>query len=187
MDAHVPLDTIYVRIRAISDAHARDIERAERGVMQRRLTLDGSTEAGRDSLEVVHSLGEYLYERQNLRLHFSLVETKGRAMPTERRRAARLAPIDPAEALQKHGRLVILGPPGSGKTTLLNYIARRAAENAGGPIPLQISLREFAMARSAAESNALRDIALSQICGSDWELRRALADRIDAGQVVWLL
>ena len=66
VDAHVPLDTIYVRIRAISDGHARDIERAERGVMQRRLTLDGSTEAGRDFLEVVHSLGEYLYERQDL-------------------------------------------------------------------------------------------------------------------------
>ena len=185
VDAHVPLDTIYVRIRAISDAHARDIERAERGVMQRRLTLDGSTEAGRDFLEVVHSLGEYLYERQDLHTGSPDDERSGDA--ERARRAARLAPIDPVEALQKHGRLVILGPPGSGKTTLLNYIARRAAENADGPIPLQISLREFAMARSATGSNALRDIALSQICGSDWELRRALADRIDAGQVVWLL
>ena len=182
VDAHVPLDTIYVRIRAISDAHARDIEKAERGVMQRRLTLDGSTEPGRDFLEVVHSLGEYLYERQDLHTGDA---TSGEA--ERARRAARLAPIDPTEALRTHGRLVILGPPGSGKTTLLNYIARRAAENADGPIPLQISLREFAMARSATGSNALRDIALSQICGSDWELRRALADRIDARQVLWLL
>ena len=153
--------------------------------MQRRLSLDGSDAPGRDFLEVVHSLGEYLYERQDL--HGGSPNDARSGEAERARQAARLAPIDPEEAVKRRGRLVILGPPGAGKTTLLNYIARRAAEDADGPIPLQISLRDFAVARSATGSNALRDIALSRICGSDWELRRTLADRIDAGRVVWLL
>ena len=182
VDAHVPLDTIYVRIRGdvgcacarhresgtgrdAAAADARRIDRAGSRLSRGRAFASASIFTSAR----ISGTGDATWARPSER-----GEQRGSHQWIQRRRYRHTA------------ALVILGPPGSRKTTLLNYIARRAAENADGPIPLQISLREFAMARSATGSNALRDIALTRSAAVS-RMQRALADRIDARQALWLL
>ena len=131
-------------------------------------------------LEVVHSLGEYSLERQDLHI-VPLMKTVGRA--ERARRAARLAPIDPAERYSarppRHP-----GPPAP-EDDAAELHRRGAAENATVQ-SLADFLARFAMARRRRIERAARHRA-QQICGSDWELRRALADRTRCRTSLWLL
>jgi HEAT repeat protein/energy-coupling factor transporter ATP-binding protein EcfA2 len=66
--------------------------------------------------------------------------------------------IDPAEAIRRYHRCVILGDPGSGKTTLLKYLALRCADkNLSGlsDFPMYIDLNAFVHPVQAGETEQL--------------------------------
>lgn len=172
---HLPLDEIYIRLQAIAKGEKEQQEKEEEQELADKAeransSLDRRDKLSNDFLGPVQRLGEHLYRR-------------GHVYETEERPA----PIDPQMALQEHRRAVVLGAPGSGKSTMLRYIARRAAENSDGPIPILVSLRDFATAKSQSPLLSLRQFALEQTTLGDVTLHGALSQVIDAERVLWLL
>ncbi|MBN1873021.1 MAG: trypsin-like peptidase domain-containing protein, partial [Anaerolineae bacterium] len=94
LELSLPLDRVYIRLRMIEDQQQHKREQEE----QRRVAEQSS-----HSLGDVLLLGEYLYNR------------------TQTVNEKDIAPTDPQQALNRHGRLVILGAPGAGKSTLLRW------------------------------------------------------------------
>ena len=152
----LPLDKVYIRIQATPEKQRIIREQAEQYRMQNEMRG-----RHRDILSTMHLLGEYFYRRGEIY-----------------QSASRPDPIDPQVALMKHGRFVLLGAPGAGKSTLLRYLTRRAAEDKNGPLPIQISLREYATALSQNSIIRLREFAL-QMATSDERQRQALSMEID--------
>jgi energy-coupling factor transporter ATP-binding protein EcfA2 len=112
-------------------------------------------------VEILRMLGEYFYRREDVY-----------------RATERPMPVDPGDALQAHERLVILGAPGAGKSTLLRYLARNAAQDSDGPLPLLIRLRGYATALGKDQNLALREFALMALTWPDdtpdgWALKFA--------------
>ncbi|MDA0244614.1 MAG: HEAT repeat domain-containing protein [Chloroflexi bacterium] len=89
--------------------------------------------------------------------------------------------------MDEHKRLVILGAPGAGKSTLLRYLARRAAENGQGSVPILISLREFAAAYTTNPTLTLVEYALQKQAAGSTQLREALQMANEQGNIFWLL
>ena len=115
-----------------------------------------------------------LHQRQDSHMASPDEDRPGLIPQPARRRQPGAAPISIERrrylqhAIAASSSSVCLAP---GKTTLLTDIARRAAENAGLLNPLAYFLaRSTQRAQRSTGLNALRDIALSQVCGSDWEL-----------------
>ncbi|RMF83541.1 MAG: NACHT domain-containing protein, partial [Nitrospirae bacterium] len=182
----VPLDRVYIRIQAIPEPRQREAWEEERRALEEqaqerrgflgRLLGRGGREASprrptaADPLAVLRTLGEYFYRRGEVY-----------------RAEERPEPVDPEAALREHGRLVILGAPGAGKTTLLRYLARRAAEDEETPVPIIVSLRDYAAHRGAGGKQSLRDFALDRAAHGDGRLRRALSEAVEQGNVLWLV
>ncbi|PIE33199.1 hypothetical protein CSA56_12815 [candidate division KSB3 bacterium] len=93
-------------------------------------------------------------------------------------------PTNPVSALQYHHRLVILGAPGSGKSTLLQHLAREAAGNTEGPIPILLPLQCYTHAMARQKTVSLRTFALNYAAKGDAELRSAL-EHVE--HILWLL
>ncbi len=192
---HMPLDRVYIRLQAIEEAQARrsEEEEAQRlaeevragephptparppGFLDRLLGRAAPAEKARPTarlspLSVLRTLGEYLYRRG---------ETYAAAQCPD--------PVDPEAALQKHNRLVILGAPGAGKSTLLRYLARQAARDPDGPIPILVPLGEYAAALSLGQATSLRDFALARAAAGDPTLHAALAEVVARGRALWLV
>ncbi len=184
----LPLDKVYIHVQAVEGKERQAQEEEERQALEQqevaRSPLPGPPRHGlrqwfgrrgeaeslpEETLSTLAMLGEYYYRRGE-------TQTQGRPEP-----------IDPQAALQKYRRLVILGAPGAGKSTLLRYLARRAAEASPGSVPILVSLRDFAAARSGDSQLLLQDFALSQAAQGDEALRRALAAEADAGRILWLV
>ncbi|RME33957.1 MAG: NACHT domain-containing protein, partial [Thermoflexia bacterium] len=182
----VPLDRVYIRIQAMPEPQQRESREKEHRALEeqareRRPFLDRlfrreSREASSlrataaDALAVLRTLGEYFYRR-------------GKVYRAEERPD----PVDPEAALREHGRLVILGAPGAGKTTLLRYLARRTAGDEEGPVPVLVSLRDYATHRGAGEHQSLQDFALDRAARGDERLRQALKEAAARGEVLWLV
>lgn len=171
----LPLDEIYIRLQAIAKKAKERQERKEEQEITDK-TEKESRNFGRkdeplnDFLQPVQQLGEYLFNR-------------GRVYKTEERPH----PIDPQKALQEHQRLVVLGAPGAGKSTMLQYLARRAAEDNDGPVPILVILRDFATARTQMPLLSLRQFALEQTAAGNTALQEALLQVIETERVLWLL
>jgi energy-coupling factor transporter ATP-binding protein EcfA2 len=171
MPLQVPLDKVYIRLQATEEQRSRsqeDIERRDVEAQIRERT--DPRNRGSSILEILRTLGEYFYRR-------------GDAY----RASERPAPVDPEDALQAHERLVILGAPGAGKSTLLRYLARNAARDPNGPIPIAMRLRDYATALGKDQNLALREFALLEAAGGDEQLRRALEEEVETGHVLWLM
>ncbi len=182
----VPLDRVYICIQAMPEEQRREEreaerraveEGAERGGLFRSFLSPGRKSPGArprrpspaDVLAVLRTLGEYFYQRGEVY-----------------QAAERPEPVDPQAALKEKGRLVILGAPGAGKTTLLRYLARRAADDPRGPVPILVSLRNYAAHRGAGGQQTLQAFALERASRRDPVQRRALEAAVRAGQALWL-
>jgi HEAT repeat protein len=171
MPLQVPLDKVYIRVQATTEKQRRAQEEAEERSLSDRLRGGGKSESSpKDVLSTLHALGEYFYRR-------------GEVYET----AQRPEPVDPQEALKKHKRMVVLGAPGSGKSTLLRYLARRAAEDSGAFVPIQVSLRDYATALAGDNTLALSEFALRMASAGNSTLRQALDDESKNGRVLWLV
>jgi len=170
MDVRLPLDRVYIRLQAVEEKRQRQQEAEERRALEAQIGARGAGGPSRDILGTLRLLGEYFYRR-------------GEVYQAEKRPE----PVDPQEALEKHPRLVMLGAPGAGKSTLLRFLARRAAEDARGPLPILVSLRDYATALAGDSTLSLREFALRREAGDDAGLRRALEAEIEAGRVLWLV
>jgi len=174
----VPLDKVYIRIQALPEEQRLAEEEVELRALDDRMTmfLHTSTEAHTpgpilsDVLTTLRTLGEYLYRR-------------GEAYRTEERPE----PTDPEAALDEHHRLVILGAPGAGKSTMLRYLARRAAESPAAPLPILISLRDYATALGHNPTLSLRDFALDWAAAGNDRLRQVLTRIVEDGEALWLV
>ncbi len=169
----VPLDRVYIRIQAMPEAQGRETRQAERRAMEEELHRErdeGMPPSAPDPLSVLRRLGEYFYRRGEVY-----------------RAEARPQPVDPEAALQKHGRLVVLGAPGAGKTTLLRYLARRAAEDDDSLLPVRVSLRDYAAYRGTGGQESLRVFALRHAAGGDERLQQVLEQATAEGHVLWLV
>jgi len=165
-----PLDRVYIRLQAVEEKRQRQQEAEERRALEAQIEARRAGSPFRDILGTLRLLGEYFYRR-------------GQVYQAEKRPE----PVDPQEALEKHPRLVILGAPGAGKSTLLRFLARRAAEDEHGPLPILVSLRDYATALAGDSTLSLREFALRREAGGDGNLRRALEAEIEAGRVLWLV
>ncbi len=182
----VPLDRVYIRIQAMPELRQREVQEEERQALEKQ-AADQQGFLGRllgrraretpphhptatDALAVLRTLGEYFYRR-------------GEVYQAEERPE----PVDPEAALREHRRLVILGAPGAGKTTLLRYLARRAAEDEEAPVPVLVSLRDYATYRGAGGQQSLRDFALDWAARGDGRLRRVLEEAAGQEKVLWLV
>ncbi len=188
----VPLDRVYIRIQALPEAEEHRAQRAEQEALEadlrheagpqppggflnrllprhtpRRASQESPPSLAPDPISVLRRLGEYFYRRGEVY-----------------RAEARPQPVDPEAALREHGRMVILGAPGAGKTTLLRYLARRAAESEAGPIPVLVSLREYAAYRG---EKSLQAFALSEAAGGSEQLRQVLEQAAEEGRILWLV
>ncbi len=187
----VPLDRVYIRIQALPEAEERKVQRAEQEALEaelrheegpqppggflnrllpHRTPQESPPSLAPDSLSVLRRLGEYFYRRGEVY-----------------RAEDRPQPVDPEAALREHGRMVVLGAPGAGKTTLLLYLARRAAEAEAGPIPVLVSLRDYAAYRGAGGKKGLRAFALSEAAGGSEQLRQVLEQATEEGRILWLV
>jgi len=156
----LPLERIYVRLRAMPEERRRNEEEG----MRRAIEEKAARAETDDYLRLVDRLGEYLYAR------------------LEHERTDQ-GPVDPEAALRQHGRLIVLGPPGAGKSTLLRRLARQAAADPQGPLPLPVALGRYATQLSRGDV-ALVDFALAGIPAQRQPaVRAAVAD----GRVLWLL
>ncbi|HEX2948392.1 MAG TPA: HEAT repeat domain-containing protein [Armatimonadota bacterium] len=158
----VPLDRVYIRLQAIESSQRRKADDEEQS--------DIREAAGRDALDTLRALGEYQYRN-------------GRVWESDNRPT----PVDPATALSIHRRLVILGAPGSGKSTLLRFLARDAAKAIEGPVPIIISLRDFAIAHADDPLLSLREFALQSAARDNLQLREAINEAVKDATVCWLV
>ncbi|CAG0933929.1 Phycocyanobilin lyase subunit alpha [Thermoflexales bacterium] len=191
MPLQVPLEKVYICIQATTEKQRRTQEETEERSLSDRLRDESSAQSKRsapgglfgwlrgesksessprDILSTLHTLGEYFYRR-------------GEVYEAEQRPE----PVDPQEALKKHKRLVVLGAPGAGKSTLLRYLARRAAEDSSGFVPIPVSLRDYATALAGDNALALSEFALRVASAGNSTLRQALEDEIKNGRVFWLV
>ena len=170
MNVRLPLDRVYIRLQAVEEKRQRQQEAEERRALEARIEARRAGGPSRDILGVLRLLGEYFYRR-------------GQVYQVEKRPE----PVDPQAALEKHPRLVMLGAPGAGKSTLLRFLARRAVEDARGPLPILVSLRDYATALAGDPTLSLRAFALRREAGDDAGLRRALEAEIEAGRALWLV
>jgi predicted NACHT family NTPase len=164
----IPLDKVYIRIKAIEEKHRRAQEKAE----ERQLEKGHQPEHERKRkgyFDYIHELGEHLYRQAQI------------YQEPERPEA-----VDPLEALEKHKRMVILGAPGSGKSTLLRYVARKAVQD-NTNIPILIPLREYAAVLTKDEAIPLTDFALKQMSKGNKDVHSSLKNEIEAGHALWLL
>jgi len=166
----LPLDRVYIHLQAVEEQRQRQQEAEERRTLEAQIEAQGTGSPSRDVVGTLRLLGEYFYRR-------------GEAYQAEERPA----PVDPQEALEKHPRLVMLGAPGSGKSTLLRFLARHAAEDAHGPLPILASLRDYATALAGDSTLSLGEFALRREVKDDNGLRRALEAEIEAGRALWLV
>lgn len=167
----VPLESVYIQIQVQEEKQSRARREAERKRLENQLK-DGENYESRGSkvLNVLRTLREYSSQRRQ-----------------ENDDIKRPAPVSPEVALQTHHRMVILGEPGAGKSTLLQYFIRKAAKNPNGPVPIFISLKEYATALVHNSALSLREFTISQNCGNDLYLRTALEKAADEGLVLWLV
>ncbi|MBK8905420.1 MAG: HEAT repeat domain-containing protein [Anaerolineaceae bacterium] len=163
-DPKIPLDEIYIRLQAIASEEQELQERQE------EKKIGGAAVSASDFLGPMRQLGEYYYRRGQLY-----------------RAEERPESTDPQQALLKHKRLVVLGAPGAGKSTMLRYLARRAAEQEDTPLPLLVSLRDYATACSQDSQLTLRQFALQQAAAGDRLLQEAMAQVVEQGRALWLL
>ncbi len=159
------LDQIYVRLRAVEES----LQRKRADIAEQALKTKIDAQLPRHTSIPVQILGDYLY-RQYQALGVSQQD-----------------PVDPEEALAGHQRLVLLGAPGAGKSTLLRYLARRAASQSSGPVPIIISLRNYTAALQRDPTLPLREFGLRQASAGDPILRQELETQIEHDQVLWLL
>ena len=119
----MPLDKIYIRLQATEEHRSRSQEDIERRDVEAQVRQQAEHRTpGPSIMEILRTLGEYFYRRGDVY-----------------RATERPAPVEPGDTLRDHGRLVILGAPGAGKSTLLRYLARNAAQDPNGPIPILIA------------------------------------------------
>jgi HEAT repeat protein len=166
----LPLDRVYIRLQAVEEKRRRQQETEERRGLEAQIEARRTGGPSREVLGTLRLLGEYFYRRGQVY-----------------QAGERPEPVDPQEALEKHLRLVMLGAPGSGKSTLLHFLARRAAEDARGPLPILASLRDYATALAGNSMLSLCEFALRREAGGDTGLHRALEVEIEAGRVLWLV
>lgn len=172
-DPHVPLDKVYIQLQAIAEEEKRRDETAEREALEAKARAEADRKATGgplDFLAGLRTLGEYFYRQGQVY-----------------RTTERPQPVNPQEALVKHERLVILGPPGSGKSTLLRFLARRAAEDEQGRVPILVSLRDFANTYAQNRALNLFDFALDAAASGNDDLRLALEATVEKGRILWLL
>lgn len=166
---HIPLDKIYIQLQAVAQKEQRQQEQAEEEVLAHQMRQE-QVPSLVDVMAGIRTLGEYFYRQ-------------GKVYEA----AERPQPVDPQAALKEHKRLVILGAPGAGKSTLLRYLARRAAENGQGSVPILISLREFATAYTTNPALTLAEYALQKQAAGSTHLREALQMAYEQGNIFWLL
>lgn len=134
----IPLDEVYIRLQGLPEEHLL----AEEEVKRHDLDQQSFNTTMRSQRSVFRTLGEYLYrweETDRPEQHLELMNEEFVDVEDHSEQ------IDLDAALQKHSRLAILGAPGAGKSTLLRYLARRAAKNVAGPVPVLVSLRDYAV------------------------------------------
>ena len=174
LEIKVPLDKVYIRLQAITREKSRDQFKAETNWLEKQIREKMrhyyQQASPKGFIETLCALGEYYYRQGKI-----FQETE------------RPLSIDPQEALKQHGRLVVLGAPGSGKSTMLRYLARRAAENSNGPIPIRISLRDFANQLSNVGRTSIIDFVIQNEASNREALHEALMYAIKDGHVLWLL
>jgi len=167
----IPLDRVYIQIQAIKEDQFIMQEEAERKTLEMQASSTrGHLWSDDEKLVNVRMLGEYLYHQGELY-----------------KASERPKPVDPEEALQKYERLVILGAPGAGKSTLIQFLARMAASESNGHIPIVVSLREYASAVSQDSTLSVREFALRKSSATNPEYRNILESEIRAGRVLWLV
>ncbi len=153
----IPLDKIYIRVEAISKSEKEEQERQEEKSLQ------------------THSARGYA----------RLADSLYRRGQTDQATA-----VDPIAAFAEHKRLVVLGPAGAGKTTLLAYLARQKARiaqnNPEELLPIQVSLRDYALKLGQEVDASLPLFAIRQASGGNSKLEQMLAEAVDEGRVVWL-
>jgi HEAT repeat protein len=187
----VPLDQVYIQLQAVARQAVEAQRQAERqallnqagetkpapptpgGLLRRLLGGEGerashAADGGLITAALLRLIGEQYYRQGSLY-----------------RSDERPEPISPEEALRQHDKLVILGAPGAGKSTMLRYLARQAARQADGPLPVLVSLRDYATALAHDPTLSLRDFALSQV--KDAALVPAVEAAEARGQVLWLV
>ena len=179
IDRRVPLDSVYIRIQAVEETLVREEKDDEKRKLEEQLEASGIDPEDRESpLAAIRQFGEYCYRRGET--HMS---------------SLRPDPVDPEVALERDRNMVVLGAPGSGKSTLLSYLARRAAEDFTKPVPVLLSLRNYATALSTNSLISLQDFAIEnakKLCAgatpSDKEwVADALREAMDSKRVLWLL
>ncbi len=181
----VPLDKIYIQLQAVEHKiveRQRKMEQLEReeaacAESKKEKPKRRETSQQRESeatshidLFILKQFGEQFYRQ-------------GSTYRTDERPE----PISPADALKEHNRLVILGAPGSGKSTLLRWLARQAAFQDDGPIPILVSARDF----STDSAGNLFEFALKEIGKEPHLVDAVLIDTLTEadkqGNVLWLI
>jgi len=162
-----PLDRVYIQVQAVEAEQQQRRREADETILAAQAAPKAGQERRDDLLEIQRKLGEKLYQQ-------------GETVQAERP----LQPIDPAEALNRYRRLVILGAPGAGKSTLLRFLARQAALQPAGPLPILISVREYA---TDERRLSLRQFAVEQASNDDDWLGQAIEQQIEQQQVIWLV
>jgi energy-coupling factor transporter ATP-binding protein EcfA2 len=169
IEPKVPLNKVYIHIQAIEYGAPEEVEI---NPLIKRIKEQMRLNSRRPPLQnALTTMGEYFYHR-------------GEVYKT----AERPSPVDPQKALRNHDRMVILGAPGAGKSTMLRYIAHCAADDDNGPVPILITLRDYATELSQDSTLSLREFALKKVTDRDEVLlRELLADAIEKKRVLWLL
>lgn len=166
LQLRIPLEQVYIRIQAVEQQQSEEVRKQERRAMLQgrgRGLLQGR---GHDPFDTLRMMGEYFYRQ-------------GQVFATTNRPA----PVEPLDALDRHHHLVILGAPGSGKSTLLRMLARHAASDPDGPVPILVRLRDYATYRATGD-DTLYDFALNQAARGNAVLRDAIAQ---APRKLWLV
>jgi len=168
----VPLDRVYIRIQAVLEETGRARREAERTRVEEEARDESLLACDlTDDKEAVRALGEYLY-RQN----------------QQHKEAERPKPIDPQDALSEHKRIAILGAPGAGKSTMLRYLARKVAEDANAPLPILVSLRDYATYCGIGGTESLYDFALDEVAKMfNYDKTNLLRAIGQADRILWLV
>lgn len=188
----LPLERVYIRVQAVD----RKIQQVQRHNEAKELTKQ-SEQRRSETETAVHSrwlgrLGRLIPFRNTHGIEPSenMLTTLSVWGEELYRRGETVAaterpnPIDPTEALEQHQRLVFLGAPGSGKSTLVQYLARQAAKQSTGVVPIVIRARDVIRDK---QGRLLRQFGVEQTAAGDEDLRVALDKQIEQGQVLWLL